>query len=383
MPRISIDLRMFCSSGIGTYLRNLVPLIVKGCSTAQFSLLGKTEEISGYDWGPSGKATLIDCRTPIYSAIEQLDLARKIPQDTALFWSPHYNIPLLYRGRLLVTVHDVFHLAMPQYTGGLHKQLYAKAMFAAIRYKAEAVLTVSEFTKSELLRLGGQQEQNIRAIHCGVDASWFRARRGPRPHNRPYLLYVGNVKPHKNLATLVQAFKSIKDRIPQDLLIVGGTERLITKDETIAIAAADSGGRVHFTGYVEDDLLRRYFSYADALVWPSLYEGFGLPPLEAMACGCPVLVSNVASLPEVCGDAALYCDPYNAKDIADKILLLINNRSLRENLRGKGKKHAKRFTWDRCAEQTVDAIDRVLRTEITSRHPSTPSIKLGDRRGRN
>ena len=367
MTAISIDLRMLHASGVGTYLRNLVPRLITAYPNAKFYLLGDTGELRGHGWTRTANVALVDCQAPIYSVAEQFELLRKIPQDTRLFWSPHYNIPLLYRGALLATIHDVFHLAMPQYVGGLHKRLYAKGMFAALRRKARAILCVSDFTKNELVRLTGQGRQEISTTYLGVDDSWFRIQKHRSPHPKPFMLFVGNIKPHKNLRALIEAFALIRDEVPHDLLIVGKREGFVTGDKAAVAAATALGARVQFTGYVEDDLLRRYFAHADALVLPSLYEGFGLPPLEAMACECPVLVSRTASLPEICGDAALYCDPYSIRDVADKILLLTNKPSLRERLRRKGLDRAKQFTWDRCAEQTIGVLEQVLQPKAESR----------------
>jgi glycosyltransferase involved in cell wall biosynthesis len=165
------------------------------------------------------------------------------------------------------------------------------------------------------------------------------------------------------LKTLIETFGLIKDDVPHDLVIVGRREGFITGDETVVAEAATLGDRVRFTGYVGDDLLRQYFAHADALVLPSLYEGFGLPPLEAMACRCPVIVSNAASLPEVCGDAALYCDPHDPTDIADKIRQLTNDMNLQDALRQRGLERAKQFTWEKCAQETLAVIREVLRED--------------------
>ena len=363
---VTVDIRMLRSSGIGTYLRNLVPLIIGACPDTKFYLLGKREQMATCDWAHADNVALVDCRAPIYSVAEQLDLFQKTPPDTALFWSPHYNIPLLYCGKLLVTVHDVFHLSMLEYVNGVHKRLYAKGMFGALRRKALTILTVSGFTKLELIRLSGQREQDIRVIYTGVDVSQFGTQNGPNPHPRPFLLYVGNVKPHKNVTILLRAFKLIKDKVIQDLVIVGKTHGFITEDDEVWAKSADLGARVHFTGYVEDDLLQQYLSHADALVIPSLYEGFGLPAVEAMASGCPVIASNIAALPEICGSAVLYCNPYSATDVANKIRLLASDVGLQEDLRSKGRERARQFTWSRCAEQTLDAIEQVLQSESKS-----------------
>jgi len=140
---------------------------------------------------------------------------------------------------------------------------------------------------------------------------------------------------------------------------VGKKEGFITGDRAVERSAAALGDRVRFTGLVDDALLKKYVACADALVLPSFYEGFGLPPLEAMACGCPTIVSNRASLPEVCGDAALYCDPHDVKDIAARMLDVATSDATRVALREKGLAHARKFTWNKCARETVAVIERL------------------------
>lgn len=360
MHVISIDLRMIQASGIGTYLKNLISKIITTFPIYKVNLLGKVEQMHQLNSVQCREIEFINCLSPIYSIAEQYELYQKIPSDTTLFWSPHYNIPLFYRGKLLVTIHDVFHLAMPHYVGGFHKYFYAKAMFTALRYKADAILCVSNFTANELARLTGIKQKKIHVIYNGVDRPWFNVQKGQNPCSKPFLFYVGNVKPYKNLLTLLEAFELIMDKIPHDLIIIGKKEGFITGDNVVFHRASSLGNRVRFAGYVKDDVLRQYFVHADALVFPSLYEGFGLPPIEAMACGCPVIVSNAASLPEVCGDAALYCDPYSPEDIANKIQLLMNDANLRESLRQKGLERAKQFTWEKCARETFAVIEKVL-----------------------
>jgi glycosyltransferase involved in cell wall biosynthesis len=260
-----------------------------------------------------------------------------------------------------VTIHDVFHLAMPEYTGGLLKRVYARLMFAAVVKKAHAILCVSCFTAVELTRLTGISAEKLNVILLGVDESWYHIETLPRPESKPYLLYVGNVKPHKNLSSLVEAFAMLVDVIPHDLIIVGKKDDLITADKEVECQASRLGDRVRFTGLVGQESLQQYFVHADALVFPSLYEGFGLPPLEAMACGCPVIVSNRASLPEVCGEAAVYCNPEDPSDIAEKIrMVVMDDSSLRETMRQHGHDRAKRFTWEKCARETVSVIEKVL-----------------------
>jgi len=357
---LTIDLRMLRASGIGTYLVHLIPLVVTNHPEIKFNLLGRVEELLQYPWVEGKNIVLFNCCSRIYSIAEQLELFQKIQKETTLFWSPHYNIPLLYRGKLLVTVHDVCHLAMPHLTGGIHKQVYAKGMFSALSHKANSILCVSKFSKDEMLRVTGNNHPSIHFVYNGISSQWFHIQKQQNPHQKPYLLFVGNVKPHKNLGRLLQAFHLVFDKLPHDLLLVGKKEGFLTGDPYVAAMAAELSDRVHFTGYVDDKVLQQYFVHADALIFPSLYEGFGLPPLEAMACGCPVIVSDAASLPEVCGDAALYCNPYSPEDIATKISILIANPSLREELRQKGLERAKQFSWEKCAHETFAVIKKTL-----------------------
>lgn len=357
---ITIDVRWLNASGMGTYLRNIIPGILVAFPERDFVLLGDRSEIERIGIPSDAKVDVVAVSSKMYSIAEQFEIQKKIPKETRLYFAPHYNIPLLYRGKMLVTVYDLFHLAMPDLVGGLHKRLYAKIMFGAVRRRAAAIMTISQFTKDELIRFTGKGGTPIYPIHLGVADAWFHIPPSARPYTNKYILYVGNVKPHKNLSALVKAFGSICDKIPHDLVIVGKKEGFITGDEAVANEAARLGSRVQFTGYVEDEMLRQYFAHADALVFPSLYEGFGLPPLEAMAAGCPVLVSTAASLPEICGDAAVYCDPYRAEDIASKLLELLTDEGLCEEFRRKGYERARTFTWERCVSQTCDVIRGLL-----------------------
>lgn len=357
---ITIDARWIRTSGIGTYLRHLIPVIVDRFSDCRITLLGSSDRLRELLRCSAGRYSIIESNAAMYSIREQIDYARLIPRDTTLYFATHYNVPLFYSGRMLVTVYDTMHLAMPQFACGYHKQLYAKFMFAAVRRKAESILTISEFTKKEMKRLVGEFEQPITPIHLGVGEKWFSIPQVPSPHLKPYLLYVGNIKPHKNLTVLIKAFISLADRIHHDLVLVGKKEGFITGDREVSALAQYLPERIHFTGLVSDELLHQYYRNAEAFVFPSLYEGFGLPPLEAMAARCPVVVSDAGSLPEVCGDAAVYFDPYDENDLAAKLLKITNDDELRVSLRKRGYERAQSLTWDRCVDQTCDVIEKLL-----------------------
>jgi len=360
MKKITIDLRMLNCSGIGTYLKNTVPKIIKLMPHLNFSLLVRTEDLKKNNWFKDHNVTTIPYDAAIYSISEQIKTIRKIPKDSSLFWSPHYNFPFLYKGKLLVTIHDLFHVALPHLVGGFHKRLYAKYMFKAVLNKANTIITNSDFTKSEFLRLIGSPKYPIITTYLGVDEEWRNVKKNPSPYSWPFLLFVGNVKPHKNLKTLIKAFEIIKDRIPHHLIIVGKKDGFITKDKKILHYTRGIDTRISFTGHINDALLKQYFSHADLFVFPSYYEGFGLPPLEAMAIGCPSIVSQIPSLIEVCGEAVHYFNSNDAQNLAEKMLNLINNNSLKLQLCAKGIKRSESFTWERCALLTSQIITNLL-----------------------
>lgn len=356
---ITVDVRMIENSGIGTYLQNLLPLIVKQLPTIKFYLLGPKEKLQKYEWFHGDNIENIDDDTPIYSLKEQIALKSKIPKQTTLFWSPHYNIPLFWKGKMLVTVHDLFHLTMLK-NSEVDKKIYAKIMFQQVKRKANEILTVSTFTKNELVRELNVQKDRVSVIYNGVEKSWFDIHEASHLKTRDYLIYVGNVKPHKNLKNLIAAFEMLKDNIHHDLYIVGKKDGFITADHDVARKAQALEGRVHFTGFVDNDTLKKLISNANALVFPSLYEGFGLPPIEAMASGCPTIVSNRASIPEICGNATIYFDPESPKDISEKIMELLNNGDYRHELKVKGIERARAFSWDESAYNTVNIINKLL-----------------------
>jgi glycosyltransferase involved in cell wall biosynthesis len=240
------------------------------------------------------------------------------------------------------------------------RQLYTRTLITVGNRRSSAVICVSFFTENELIRLAGVDRSKINVIHLGVAPAWFQITAEERPHINPYILCVGNVKPHKNLSMLLKAFQKIANEIPHDVMIVGKKDGFLTGDADVLHQALNLGERVRFTGYVDDNSLKQFFIHADALLFPSLYEGFGLPPLEAMASGIPAAVARAASIPEVCGDAVLYFDPRSVDDIAEKILTVVRDQSLRQHLIERGKLRAAEFSWETCAEKTAGLIRSIL-----------------------
>ena len=355
MPvQLAVDYRMHRSSGIGVYLRHIVRnLIDDHGDSLRLTLLGGA---------PVEGASFRGFSSPIFSVAEQLRFPFVVPGHADVLWSPNYNAPFVSRGKLVVTVHDVCHLAHPEFFRSRLKAEYARVSFRNVARRAAAVICPSEFTAMEIERLVGIPRSRMTVIHSGLDRSWSAIRPGARPHDAPYLLYVGNVKPHKNLSRLLSAFSALAARIPHSLVIVGRKEGLGTLDHDAMEIARRFGDRVVVTGEVSDDRLQAYYAHADLLVFPSLYEGFGFPPLEAMAAGVPVAASRAASIPEVCGDGAAYFDPTSVDEMSAVIERVLGDQALRLQLRERGRQRVDKFSW----QQATTAMARVI-TEVGDR----------------
>lgn len=351
---------MVNAGGIGTYLQNLVPAMAAARPQWTFTLLGNVDEMRSVGWDTAPNASLKPCSARYYSVAEQLELPLRVPAGADVFWAPHYAVSLLERRPLVVTVHDLAHLAMPQGSGGWLKRRYASLMFSRVA-RAAGVAFVSDFSRREMDRLATRPRGVTAVTPLAVSDEWFRAGElAPQtPLAQPYIVYVGNWKTHKNLPMLLRAFGRVASRIPHRLVLVGRQHGL-NADPGIEPAVSALGGRAMIAGEVSSADVLRWVAHADALVTVSRYEGFGLPPLEAMAAGRPCLVSNVASLPETCGDAALYCDPANEQSIADGLIEIATNAMLRASLVERGRRRAREFSWQRCVTTTLGLLEAVV-----------------------
>jgi glycosyltransferase involved in cell wall biosynthesis len=352
-----IDVRMARHSGIGTYIRNVVGRIASGPASERITLLGDAQREPAF----AGLASR-PFDAGIYSVREQFLPLRMGVAKTDCYWCPHYNMPGLLRARQVVTVHDTCHLAMPQFTGGIVKRAYATLLFRTVSVRAKRIICDSQATADELVRLTGADSRKLEVIHLGVDEFWFGGTDSVRPVNAPYFLFVGNVKPHKNLRRLLAAFRLLRADLPSHrLIIVGKKDGFITGDQEVFREAQSLGDAVSFTGFVSDEELRAYLQHAEALAFPSLYEGFGLPILEAMAAGCPVVASNLKVHREIAGDLPVYCDPYSEEAIAAALREAVAfTAPQRATLVEAGDAHAKTFNWDRCARETMNVLEGVL-----------------------
>jgi glycosyltransferase involved in cell wall biosynthesis len=313
------------------------------------------------DWSKDPRVEVFESGAGIYGLQEQALALNGALRGTELLWVPHYSVPMLYSGRLAVTIHDVCHLALHESLDGNLKRIYARLLFSSVARKADAILCVSEFTSSEVQRYLHVPADRIQVTHLGLDAKWDA---GAAPHREldgaPYFLFVGNLKPNKNLGVLLKAFGQVVGQIPHRLVIVGKADNMKTVDGSVIYEAEKLSGRVQLTGEISDQLLMEYYRGAEALVFPSLYEGFGLPLLEAMSLGCPVLCSNTSALPEVGGDAVMYFNPRDPSDLAAKLVEVARTSELRSRLVQRGLSRLKMFSYEKCARQTAEILNGLL-----------------------
>ena len=356
--------------GIGTYVRNLLRHLSRLDAETEYVLFcqevdcGSVEEL-----GPNFRA-IAEVAKP-YSFSEQLRIPMDLRREKIdLFHAPHYVLPPLTPCKSVVTIHDCIHLRFPQYLPNRLGQAYAWSSMWIATHRASRVLTVSEASKRDILHYFSIPDRRIDVIYNAIDD---RLGEEPSPEdiervrdryqlNAPYVLYAGNIKPHKNLERLIEAFHMLRqdpDLAHVKLLIIGDE---VSKYATLrrAVHRYKLHKYVRFFGFVPDKTLAVLYRLARVFVFPSLYEGFGFPPLEAMASGAPVITSNVSSLPEVVGDAALLIDPLDPVAIADAMRRVLMDSDLREDLRQRGLRRVKEFSWERSVRRVREIYDEVL-----------------------
>jgi glycosyltransferase involved in cell wall biosynthesis len=294
-----------------------------------------------------------------------------------LIHDPNGIAPLLgpaAGARRVVTVHDVFAYVCPEAHNRLDNWRYHLMLPHALA-RADMVLTDSDHSRRDIVRYLAVAAARIQVIPCGVDPRFTPVPDGDSQRavlerygiTRPYLLYVGGINARKNIAQLFEAFSRLLARYPDLTLVVGGKRQWQTGAIDATFHRLNLSNHVHFTGYVADADLPALYSAAELFIFPSLYEGFGLPPLEAMACGVPAITSNAASLPEVVGDAALTVDPYAVDDLAAAIERALTDEGLRADLRRRGLERAAGFTWPRAATETLAVYEHVLQRAAPDR----------------
>jgi glycosyltransferase involved in cell wall biosynthesis len=396
--RIGIDARKLYDYGIGTYIRNLLKQLARIDRETEFVLFCRPQDAKGLaSLGENFRA--VPEAAGHYSIGEQVRIPWAIRREgVTLFHAPHYVLPPLVTCSSIVTIHDCIHLMFPEYLPGRLALGYARASMAIAARRATRILTVSESSKRDIVRLVDAAPEKIDVIYNAYDERFscepreedvVRVRERYQLQDQ-FVLYAGNVKPHKNVERLIEAMQIAHARGLDHLkLVVIGED--LSKGASLrrAVHRHNLHKYVRFLGYLPESTLAVMYRLAGVFVFPSLYEGFGLPPLEAMASGTPVVTSNVSSLPEVAGAAAVLVNPLDPGEIADGIYRVLTDESLRRDLRAKGLVRASEFSWETSARRVREiyalagapcptagrpapAPDSVARTRSVSDHGARP-----------
>lgn len=292
--KIAIDCRMYNSSGIGTYIREILPHMLE--TENQFLLIGKKNELKEYE--DLTNTDIQECDIPIFSPTEVFFFPTKKINECDVFYTPNYNIPGGIKIPIYSTIHDVIFLDMPELTSKLG-YLIRKIFYKRAYYLSKTIFTVSNFSKKRIeYHLGNKKD--IVVTYNGVSKHILEDD-GTVYEKKDYIIFVGNIKKHKGLKTLLLAYKEAKkEGLTSSLVIVGNQNNFKTKDdEVIEILKESKDKGIIFTGYIDNKKLKKLLAEAKVLVQPSLYEGFGIPPIEALALGTPVIVSNIEVFKEI------------------------------------------------------------------------------------
>lgn len=358
--RIGIDARFYGvgGKGIGRYLQKLIENLEKIDLENQYFIFLKKKNFNSYQ--PKNKnfhKILADY--PWYSFKEQIFLPLKLKKyHLDLVHFPHFNVPILYFGNFVVTIHDLTHHFFNKKTSKhnfifyfLKYLAYKLAFFLAVK-KAKKIITVSNFVKNQLIKYFRIKGEKIAVIYEGVDFKNIESEKPGFQIKSPYLLYVGNAYPHKNLENLIKAFSELKD-LNLSMVLVGKIDYFYERLKKI-IKKFSLEKKIILTDEIPDRNLKWLYKNALAYVFPSLSEGFGLPGLEAMTCGIPVIASDKTSLPEIYGPAAIYFSPENIEEIVKAIKKILKDKNLREKLIKKGFEQIKKYSWEDCARRTIE-----------------------------
>jgi len=364
--KIGIDARFYgpSSKGLGRYTQKLIEHLENIDHTNKYVIFLRRDSFDSYE--PRNKNfSKVVADYPWYSFAEQIFfplLLRKQKCDFIHF--PHFNVPLLYTGRFAVTIHDLILIHFPTVRASTLNPLfywlkflcYKIVIYAAIM-RSERIFSVSAFTKKDILSHYNVPKEKIVVTH----QAGFSASDKPKNENvladygilKPYAMYVGNAYPHKNLERLVLAYKAAQKKLKDtQLVLVGGDDYFYRRLEKFI---TDKGiSQIRVLHALSDDELAALYRNAHAYVFPSLYEGFGLPPLEAMTYGVPVTSSDHPCMQEILGESALYFDGKDRQAIADAIVTIMTDETLRAALSQKGKNQQRKYSWTRMAEHTQE-----------------------------
>jgi glycosyltransferase involved in cell wall biosynthesis len=373
--KIAIDIRRMNEFGVGTYTRNIIRALARLDRENTYFLLGPAEKVNEIGDLPENFKSIAVLGTDTLRGYMQFHatvgrLGCDLVHVPHLFWLPRH-LPCPY----VLTVHDMLdHMYRARSVSGLKSSVHFYLTRRVVR-KAARIFAVSRFTKTEVEKLFGIGPGRIEVIYNAIDPRFLTGHASDADRlflaeryqvTYPFLLYAGRISPHKNLVRIIEAFSALKAELtkhnlyPDLKLIIIGDELSKHPDLRRTVVRGGVQNDVRFLGFVPIEVLRIFYDAAKVFVFPSLYEGFGLPPLEAMAHGTPVLTSNTSSIPEVVGNAAVMVNPENVFEMMRALQRVLLDQSLRERLRQRGYEQVTKFSWDGSAAKVLAGYEEVV-----------------------
>jgi len=375
--KIAFDIRRIADFGVGTYIRNVVRTLARLDSVNQYCLLGQESHLRQLGGLPEN-FTHLPYELPESSPRNLWEFGATLRRAGCdLVHVPHLvGMPQRVSCRYVVTVHDLLAYMVASQSGSSWRRALNFQLTRRLLRRAARVLAVSNFTKSEIARYFQIPQEKIEVIYNAIDERFQRGHASDADRRfiaeryqvqHPFLLYAGNIKPHKNVVRIIEAFSALKGELakegkfPDLKLIIIGDELSQHPDLRRTVIRGGVQNDVRFLGFVPIEVLRIFYDAAKIFVFPSLYEGFGLPPLEAMAHGTPVVTSNTSSLPEVVGNAAVLVNPENVFEIRNALQRVLLDQELRERLKQRGYEQAERYSWELSTRRILQVYEEVGR----------------------
>jgi glycosyltransferase involved in cell wall biosynthesis len=360
--RVGIDARLvyYSQAGIGQYILHLVDGLAKVDTQSEYVLLQSRKDDTTILEQPNFRR--VSLWTPSHHRLERYALNVELMRlGLHVLHSPDFIPPHRPSCRSVITVHDLAFLLYPHFLTKESARYYGH-IDQAVRW-TDHIIAVSHSTKRDTVQHLGVPEDKITVVYEAaspifrpVDKALAREQvRNQHGVDAPFILFVSTIEPRKNVPTLIRAVWQLLECYKEDVhLVLAGGKGWLFEDAFAVVEELRMDERVHFVGRVSSEELLYLYNAAEMLAHPAFYEGFGLPPLEAMACGLPVVVSNVASLPEVVGDAGILIDPHEVDELTVAMWRVLNDSELHQEMQEKGVRQAARFSWERAARETID-----------------------------
>ena len=375
--KIAIDIRRMSEFGVGTYIRNIVRTLGRLDLDSTYFLIGSPEKVREIGPLPPNfkNVPLVTQDRSAKGYVEFRSALKRLSCD--LVHIPNlFSVPRVLPCPYVMTVHDMLeHMSRARqqtgFWGSLHLQMTKRVLRGAAR-----IFAVSNFTRTDLEKYFDIPSNRIEVVYNAIDERFLRGHATPSDRDLiaqryqvtyPFLLYAGRISPHKNVVRMIEAFSALKtelekDQVYPDLkLIIIGDDLSGNPDLRRTVIRSGVQNDVRFLGFVPIEVLRIFYDEAKVFVFPSLYEGFGLPPLEAMAHGTPVVTSNVSSLPEVVGNAAVMVNPENVFEIMRALHRVLTDKALRERMKERSYRQAAKFSWEISVRRILDVYRQVAR----------------------